>query len=171
MEKPSIIQKTFKFMGDNKNSAILVACLIAGFKGIFRPIFTMQDKQSDPKTKKYAAIREFLTEVIAIPVYIAIPSIFGKIAVNSYSKANKGAINEVAQKAIEANVKFLGVLASTAIIPAICNVIQPPIMNVIQKNGETKKTTITDNNSVPAVPTVNKPTFSGKINYGMRIGR
>lgn len=174
----NFLQKTFKIMGDNKNSAIWVACLIAAFKGGFRPYFTMKDKQSDHKTKKYAAIREGMTEGIAIPVYIAVPGVFGSLAVKAYEKLNKEGVKTAAQKvieknAIEANVKFLGVLASTAIIPLICNIIQPPIMNAIKKHNDTKNTAIADNNfknEGNVVNPVNKPAFSGKINYGMRIG-
>lgn len=44
---------------------------IAAAKGIFRPAFTMSDKKENYDTKRYTAIREGLTEVIAIPVYYA----------------------------------------------------------------------------------------------------
>lgn len=43
---------------------------IAAVKGICRPAFTMMDKKEEPKTKKYTAIREGLTEIIAIPVLL-----------------------------------------------------------------------------------------------------
>src|SRR5574344_712984 len=118
------VKTTFKFMGENPNGAIIVAASIALFKGIFRPIYTMADKKSDPQTKKYTAIREALTELIALPVYIAVPLIGGSIV-----KKRLAGDTAVAQKAAEANVKFIAVLASTAIIPAICNLVQPPIMD------------------------------------------
>jgi len=44
-----------------------VVMAIATIKGICRPTFTMMDKHEDYETKKYTAIREGLTEVIAIP--------------------------------------------------------------------------------------------------------
>lgn len=173
MKKPNL-ESVFKFLGDNPNSAILVACLIAAFKGVFRPIFTMMDKKSDQETKKYAAIREGLTELIAIPVYIAVPLVLGKSIVNTFYKN----ASKVTQKAVSANVKFIAVLASTAIIPAVCNVLQPPIMDAYKKRQESK--TVLAKNNVPGVVAVNKPSFSGrnplltrissKINSGMRIG-
>ncbi len=43
LKKPNL-ENIFKFMGDNPNSAIVVAVAIAAFKGVFRPIFTMRDK-------------------------------------------------------------------------------------------------------------------------------
>lgn len=170
----SLANRIFKFMGDNPDSAIWVAVAIATFKGIFRPLFTMMDKKSDSETKKYAAIREGLTELIAVPVYILVPKAGKRLIVDKFYKEAP----KVTKKAVEANVKFLGVLASTAIIPAICNVIQPPIMTAYKRSQEAKKLAQVDNIVEPA--TVNKPSFSGKyvlpvrasgkVNYGMRVG-
>lgn len=157
-------------MGDNPNSAIVVAVAIAFFKGIFRPMFTMMDKKSDTKTKKSAAIREGLTEGIAIPVYIAVPMISEKLIIDNFFKGKE----EVIKKAVKTNVKFIGVLASTAIIPAVCNLVQPPIMEALKK-GHDKKNIV----NAPVVSTVSKPSFSSSTfpkrisnntNYGMRVG-
>lgn len=166
-------------MGDNPDSAIWVACTIALFKGIFRPIFTMRDKKSDPQTKKYTAIREALTELIAIPVYYAVPKVGSKIIINKFYKN----ATKITQKAVETNVKFLGVLASTAIIPAVCNFVQPPIMDSYSnyvKNKAAKKEIIAQNNTITTIETTNKPSFSGantlqmkknfRSNCGMRVG-
>lgn len=163
------LHNTFKFLGENPNSAIYVAVAIATFKGIFRPIFTLTDKKSDPQTKKYTAIREALTELIAIPVYIAVPLIGKALVVDKFYKTKP----EIFKKAAGANIKFLGVLASTAIIPAVCNLVQPSIMNYIQKKPVAK-------NPVASVGNANKPSFSEKnpvamrssqrYNYGMRVG-
>lgn len=167
------LHNTFKFLGENSNSAIYVAVAIAAFKGIFRPIFTLTDKKSDPQTKKYTATREALTELIAIPVYIAVP-LLGKALIVDKIYKNKP---DVFKKAASANIKFLGVLASTAIIPAVCNVVQQPMMDYF-KIG-TKKP-LAQNNPVTSVGNTNKPSFSGrnplpmrnsqKFNYGMRVG-
>lgn len=175
LKKPNLTN-TFKFMGDNPNSAIVVAVAIAAFKGVFRPIFTMKDKKSDPETKKYTAIREALTELIAIPVYIAVPLLGKKLIVDKRYKT----ASEVTKKAANTNIKFWGVLASTAIIPAVCNLIQPPIMAAYAKNQEQKKAMMAKNNNITTVGPVNKPAFSGnnlmamknpqRYNYGMRVG-
>jgi hypothetical protein len=169
------LHNTFKFLGENPNSAIYVAVAIAAFKGLFRPIFTLTDKKSDPQTKKYTATREFLTEMIAIPVYIAVPLLGEKLFVN------KNASN-IVKKATAANIKFLGVLASTAIIPAVCNVVQQPMMNYVTNYFSNKrtKTLMAQNNPVTSVGNTNKPSFSGnnpltmrnsqRYNYGMRVG-
>lgn len=172
----NILDKTFKFLGDNANAAIIVTCVVAGFKGIFRPLFTMMDKKSDPETKKYAAIREGLTEVVAIPVYIAIPTILGKMI--EKAKAFKTPHDK---KIAQGNAKFFGVCASTLLIPAVCNVIQPPIMKAYKAKQEAKKAQM----NKAQLAEVNKPTFKGQLfkgqnvipvksqrvsNYGMKVG-
>ena len=177
IKKPNL-ENTFTFLGDNPNSAIWVACTIALFKGIFRPIFTLRDKKSDPETKKYTAMREALTELIAIPVYVAIPLLGKKIIVDKLYAKKPDAF----KKAANTNIKFLGVLASTAIIPAVCNLIQPPIMESYSNYVKNKKdkTAIAQNNPTTSVGNTNKPSFSGnnpmtmknpqRFNYGMRVG-
>lgn len=171
MKKP--LESTFNFFGENPNSAVIVAVSIAVFKAIFRPIFTLSDKKSDKETKKYTAIREVLTEAIAIPVYALVPTIGKKLIVDR-GFASK---SPVFKKAAEANIKFIAVLASTAIIPAICNVVQPPIMNSIKKKAEAKKA-LAENNKITTINTTNKPSFKGaypltmrtSYNNGMRVG-
>lgn len=170
MKEP--LKNSFEFFGHSPNGAVTIAVSIAAFKGLFRPIFTMHDKKSDHETKKYTAWREFLTEIIAIPVYIAIPELGKKLFV-------KKTDTKIIQKATETNVKFIGVLLATAIIPAVCNLIQPPIMKGLKKRGEAKKALLA-NNPIPTQDKPNKPSFSGnnpvtmkssfKNNYGMRVG-
>lgn len=171
MKEP--VESTFNFFGENPNSAVIVAVSIAAFKGIFRPIFTMSDKKSDPQTKKYTAIREALTELIAIPVYALVPTVGSKFVINKFYKK----ASPVTKKAVETNVKFWGVLASTALIPAVCNLVQPPIMNSIKRKAEAKKV-LEENNKVAIIDPTNKPSFKGayspamrkSYNNGMRVG-
>lgn len=66
-------------LGKN-NKPTYVVMAIATAKGIFRPLFTMMDKTENPETKKYTAIREGLTEVIAIPSYFFCGEMAAKLA-------------------------------------------------------------------------------------------
>lgn len=66
-------------LGKN-NKPTYVVMAIATAKGIFRPMFTMMDKKENPETKKYTAIREGLTEVIAIPSYLFCGELAAKLA-------------------------------------------------------------------------------------------
>lgn len=159
--KPSVMEKAFKRLGESKYGGVAVMCVIAVFKGIFRPMFTMMDKKSDPETKKYAAIREGLTEVAALPLYASVPILVGKL-INKTCKGNKNI------KRLEANGIFLGLGAATLIIPAVCNVIQPPIMASYKKRQEAKKAKIGAETNPVKKPV--QTTFKGHINYGMKVG-
>lgn len=79
MNKESSFQKLITSIGKN-NQALYAVVAIAVAKGIFRPVFTMMDKEQDKKSKQYAALREGLTEVIAIPTYIVLNTICNKAA-------------------------------------------------------------------------------------------
>lgn len=172
------LKNTFRFLGENKNSATIIACSIAVFKGIFRPMFTMMDKKSDPETKKYAAIREGLTEVAALPLYAATPWAVGKM-VEKFSKET----NEIVKDRMKMNAKFAGICVATLIIPAVCNVIQPPVMKAYKQHQDAKKTkmgldVISDSN-IKIPPAVNKPATPvnssllktlPSTNSGMRVG-
>jgi len=168
------LEGIFKKIGASSNTPTAVMCLVAIFKGIMRPTFTMMDKESDPETKKYAAIREGLTEVAALPLYAATPFVAGWLA-----KKIAGKIKGADVGKMEANAKFLGLGIATLLVPAVCNLIQPPIMNAYKKSQDAKKAKIADVNSVNTVNTVNpnnttnqpaKPAFNGRINYGMKVG-
>lgn len=130
------MKNLFKYFGENENGAIMIACGIAVGKGIFRPLFTMMDKQQDPDTKKYAAIRECLTEIAAFPLYIATPLLAGHL-IHHFSKGKE--IAPATIKKMKINAKYIGVCVATLIIPAICNLIQPPIMKAYKKHEEEKK--------------------------------
>lgn len=165
-KNPSL-ENTFRYLGESKHGATLIACSIAVFKGFFRPLFTLMDKKSDPESKKYAAFREGLTEVAAFPLYAVTPWVAGKL-VDSFSKEG----NALVKDRMKGNAKFFGICAATLIIPAVCNMIQPPIMAEYKRRQEAKKAKMIQEPTVKPAVTINQPaqTFSGRINYGMRVG-
>lgn len=170
------LKNTFKFFGESQHGATIIACSIAVFKGIFRPVFTMMDKKSDPETKKYAAMREGLTEVAALPLYAVTPWAAASLVEKFVSKET----NPIAKKRIKTNAKFVAICAATLIIPAVCNAIQPPIMAAYKRKQEAKKAQLNVNNQVKPIAELNKTSFKGRnvvpdissrrINYGMRVG-
>lgn len=126
-------------LGQN-NKPIYAVMAIAVAKGIFRPTFTMMDKHEDPETKKYTALRELLTEVVAIPTYWASGELASKCADKMNLPADKKAIART-------NFMFLGVCtAALLVIPAVTSLIIKPIMNKIQqknkKNNQPEKINI-----------------------------
>lgn len=181
LRKNPSLENVFRYLGENENSATLVACSIAIFKGIFRPLFTMMDKKQDPDAKRYAAIREGLTELAALPIYAAVPIVIGKLMDKYYKGEFK--------KNVKMNAKFLGICAATLIIPAVCNVVQPPVMKAYKKHQDAKSAKMgldvnsVDDSSVniqnpvniakPVAPvnTAFQGTFkNSKVNYSMKVG-
>ena len=158
------LEKICTALGKN-NKPTYVVMAIATVKGICRPLFTMMDKKENPETKKYTAMREGLTEIIAIPVYWACGEFAGKFAnklgkpknfmdkelysrykggdkseevINAFKKAAETADDKLPR--MNKNLMFLGVCtAALFVIPALCSVAIKPLMNTIQKNGNSKK--------------------------------
>lgn len=109
------------------NKATYAVVAIATAKGIFRPIFTMADKHEEKETKKYAAIREGLTEVVAIPTYIGV----GKLAEFIAGKL-KGLSPEKLEVA-KHNANFIGVcVAALFVIPALASIVTKPFSKKVQ---------------------------------------
>ncbi|MDR1327215.1 MAG: hypothetical protein LBJ74_02275 [Heliobacteriaceae bacterium] len=117
-------------LGKN-NKPTYVVMAIALVKGICRPIFTMMDKKEDPETKKYTAIREGLTEVIAIPTYFLCGEAASKLS---------SMMPQNLQKRADKNLMFVGVCAAALIvIPGLCSLAIKPLMKKIQENNTKKK--------------------------------
>lgn len=130
MSLSSGIKKICESVGRDNNPAYAVVA-IATAKGIFRPIFTMTDKKESPETKKYTALREGLTEVIAIPTYLACGSLAGK-----GSALIKNA--EMAKKA-KHNLRFVGVcIAALIVIPGLCSLVVKPFTDKIFHKNDKK---------------------------------
>lgn len=145
-------------LGKN-NKPTYAVMAIATVKGICRPAFTMMDKTEKPETKKYTAVREGLTELIAIPAYWACGELAGKCSKLFVKKEDflseeikqqikKGIKGPNVDKALELaaeqaektgikaanNLRFVGVCtAALFIIPALCSVAIKPLMSKIIK--------------------------------------
>lgn len=123
---------------------------IATANGICRPTFTMLKKGENPESKKYAALRELLTEVIAVPTYWVSGELMAKLGKYITSKAMDKKIAEMeksgqvlsdkvkqnmkasAVKKGQAGLMLIGVCtAAGLIIPALCSVAVKPVMNKI----------------------------------------
>ena len=178
------IKNICKKLGEN-NKPTYVVMAIATVKGICRPTFTMMDKKEKPETKKYTALREGLTEAIAIPVYWACGEIaakFGKYVVSKakdaefaeaakkgkeYSQEMKDEMKSAAIKKGKTGLMFIGVCtAALFIIPAVCSAVIKPIMNAMgmkapqgDKKAEPQKLDIKEGtkDNIPQAPQINQP--------------
>ena len=173
-----IIKKNCKSLGEN-NKPTYVVMAIAAVKGICRPAFTMMDKTENPETKKYTALREGLTEVIAIPAYWACGEIAGKSAKKIFN--SDAALAGRAEK----NLMFMGVCtAALFVIPALCSVAIKPIMDKIglkspkdnEKNNKPSDPSpvIKPAQLTPPVTALNTfprmSTFTSRPQTGLRVG-
>lgn len=126
--------KIFKSLGEN-NKPTYAVMAIALVKGIARPLFTMTDKHADPETKKYTALREGLTEVVAIPTYFACGELASKVAEKLKFDHLPKDQQAFAKQSAKQNFMFLGVcLAALVVIPALASLTVKPFMKRIQEN-------------------------------------
>lgn len=126
----SSTKKLFESIGKNTNPLYAVVT-IALTKAIFKPISTFMDKNETKETKVYTAIREVITEVVAIPAYIICQKIAEKGAA-AFKKPNKA-------KRAKSNLGFLGVcVAALVVIPALSNVAIKPLTERIYKKDTSK---------------------------------
>lgn len=145
-------------LGENNNPVYAVG-IVALFKGVLRPTFTLMDKKQDPKSKKYAAAREGTTEIVAVPTYVGMTLLSGWVAKKIFTPIEHRATNfKDLPKAIKTTVesaqttfRFLGVcLAAVAVIPGLCNVVMPLIFK--------------DKNKGANAPTVKPAVFQPEFN-------
>ncbi len=118
------------------NEPVYTVVAVACFKGILRPIFTMMDKHQDPETKKYAAIREGSTELIAVPTYLFLSWAVQKLAPAFAPDKTIGRTLEHSQRTLG----FLGVcFAALYAIPKLCNVAMPHVMKAFKRDKPKEK--------------------------------
>jgi len=191
----NFIKKICNSLGTN-NKSIYPVVAIATANGIFRPTITMLKKGENPESKKYAALREGITEVIAVPTYwisgVAAAKCGEKIVnratdLNFAAQEKKGRIlaedikQEMKISAIkkgQSGLMLIGVCtAAGIIIPALCSAFVTPIMNKISKpKDQTKKLDIKENpvDSFAKQSTnknlINRPIFKSSFYSGMKVG-
>lgn len=188
------LEKTLTKFGSSSKAPTYVAMGIATAKGIFRPTFTMMDTKENYETKRYTAIREGLTELIAIPIYwlsgvasdlatkkLAVPKNFMKKELyNKFKSGDTSAevadamkkAEELAKNAvpkIKTTTAFIGVaLSALLIIPMVCSATIKPIMKSIEKGKNSKNA---EAEKIQAAQPLQKPennlnTFKGLYKTG-----
>lgn len=118
-----------KIIGLGKNTKPAYPMMAVAFtNGIFKPLTSLTDKKEKPETKKYAALRELLTEVVAVPTYLLSNLIAEKGAEFFYKNDPKKLVRA------KANIGFAGVCAAAVfIIPAVCSLVVKPFTDMIYK--------------------------------------
>lgn len=162
----SFIRRICERLGEN-NKPIYTVMAIACGKGTVRPILSITDKKETPDARKYAALRELLTEFIGVPTTLTM----GLIAESLTGLvAKKGTIEF---KHANAVLSFLGICAAAGyFVPKFCNLGMPPIMKKLMPDYDPNASSGT-----PAKPqmvssgttTLKKPS-THKLNYYNQVG-
>lgn len=156
------MKKIFVKLGEN-NKPTYAVMAIAVVKGIARPIFTMTDKHADPESKKYAALREGLTEVVAIPTYWASGELASKVA----DKLNFDHLPKdkqiYARESARQNFMFIGVCtAALLVIPALASLTIKPFMKKLQEKKSNNKEVLEKQNINVESPVEKQATFKAR---------
>lgn len=192
MTKFNFLKNICESLGKN-NKSIYPMVAIATANGIFRPTFTMLKKGENPESKKYAALREGLTEVIAVPTYWICGELAAKCGKIITSKAIDKKIKELekagqkltqdakeemrssAIKKGQSGLMLIGVCtAAGIIIPGLCSLVVKPIM---EKIGKPKKTLDVSSQTPKTktylpinTPAQIKPVYKNFSLGGMKVG-
>lgn len=113
-----------------------VTLLLASTEAIVRPLITLSNKKEDKEKRNFAALTEFVLQLVVIPVVLTIPTLFKATA----KFFNPGGIPK--GKELPKNVKniagflsFLGLFAGNFIIPPITT----KVVNALEKNRKNSK--------------------------------
>lgn len=118
----SVIHKFCEKLGAN-NKPIYTVLAIACGKGTVRPILSITDKKEAPDARKYAALRELMTEFIGVPTTVAL-GLAGEGIASLLTR--KGTTR---YKNAASFLSFLGICAAAGyFVPKFCNIGMPPIM-------------------------------------------
>jgi hypothetical protein len=141
----------------------------------------MLDKKSPEETKKYTALREGLTELIAAPTYLVLPILAAK-ASNLLKLKDPQAV-----KMAKHNLQTIGTWAAAlVVIPGLCSALVKPFTDKIyqkknqKNNNEVAKLDVVSPTEKVAVPAqisqtghyqpMHRVTFASFANSRMRVG-
>ena len=146
----SLIHKLCEKLGEN-NKPIYTVMAVACGKGTVRPILSITDKKEAPDARKYAALRELMTEFIGVPTTFACGLIGENLARFAAGKGSQ------AYKNAKAFMSFLGIcVAAGFFVPKFCNLGMPPIMKKLMPDYDPDCGSITS-------PEVNKKPAFGQM--------
>lgn len=122
------IHKLCERLGEN-NKPIYTVLAIACGKGTVRPTLSITDKKESPDARKYAALRELMTEFIGVPTTMAL-GLIGETCASFIAK--KGSTKH---KNASSVMSFLGICAAAGyFVPKFCNIGMPPVMKKLMPN-------------------------------------
>jgi len=117
-------------LGSNPDPLFTIVALCL-FNMTLRPLITLSDPNQPKERKMYAAMREFVTEALAMPICIIMSRLAGGVLAKKFARPEN--INKVK------NVfSFAGLLLANFTIPIVGTLIMDPLMNKLKKNPKFK---------------------------------
>lgn len=161
MSLTNVLKNILESVGKN-NKPTYTVMAVATANGIFKPISSLTDKKEKPEARKYAALREFATEVVAVPTYWACG--VGAAAIGAKLFKN----NPEKKTMARANMMFLGVCtAALLVIPAVCSAALLVLDKFVKKDNKVNEPARLNVNASVANPelhnTTDKRTKFGNI--------
>lgn len=148
------IHKCCERLGEN-NKPIYTVLAIACGKGTVRPILSITDKKESPDARKYAALRELMTEFIGVPTTMAL-GLIGEGCAALITK--KGSTKHKNASSI---MSFLGICTAAGyFVPKFCNIGMPPVMKKLMPNYNPDA-------SAPAIQKTASPKVGGGNYYNI----
>jgi hypothetical protein len=133
---PSAISKNAeKFLhklGSNPDPLFTIVALCL-FNMTLRPLITLSDQNQPKERKLYAALREFVTELIALPVCVIMSRLAGGMLAKRFAKPEN-------IEAVKNVFSFAGLLLANFTIPILGTLALDPLMGKAKKllNAEEK---------------------------------
>lgn len=157
--KQSLFQKICNKLGEN-NKPIFTVMAIACGKGTVRPILSITDKKEKPDARKYAALRELMTEFIGVPTTLcaglAAESLTGLLA-------KKGSTSYKNTKAV---LSLLGICTAAGyLVPQFCNMFMPPVMKKLMPSYDPNGGSSPKPVSAPPKTQLAKPVFQANNKF------
>lgn len=157
--KQSLFQKICNKLGEN-NKPIFTVMAIACGKGTVRPILSITDKKEKPDARKYAALRELMTEFIGVPT-----TLFAGLAAESMTGllAKKGSRS---YKNVKAVLSLLGICSAAGyFVPHFCNIFMPPVMKKLMPNYDPNAGSAPQSLPAPQNKPSDKPAFKANNRF------
>lgn len=154
-QKQTFIQKLCNRLGEN-NKPIYTVLAIACGKGTVRPILSITDKKEKPDARKYAALRELMTEFIGVPTTMTLGIIAENLTGLIVPKKS------VRYKNVRSVMSFLGIcLAAGYFVPKFCNIGMPPVMKKLMPNYNPNADVSTQ--ETKPISCINRPNISNNV--------
>ena len=140
------IAPSIKKLGSSPDPFFTIAVLCI-FNATVRPLITLSDKNQPKERKYYAALREFVTELVALPTCAFFARYLGGKLAGHFAKAP----NTVS--AVKNVFSMGGLLVANFTIPILSNIILEPIMKDVKKkikaDNKTQLNVISESNNQP----------------------